>query len=309
MLRSLFLKKIDRIIKKSAVIDINADSRIIIFSDCHRGHGDRSDDFFHNQYVYINALRHYMDRGFTYIELGDGDELWENANFRLISERYRIIYQMFDELHKDKRFRFIWGNHNRRWKNGLVFKKQFGRVIDEKSGLEVKLLEELEAEEAIVLRMNNDSSKEILLIHGHQGEILNDTLWWFGRFFIRIFWRFIQMRFGVSDPTSPAKNFRIRRKIDRRFIDVAENQKKGVIIGHTHFPVFPDYGEVPYFNDGSCVHPRCITGIEIEDEKILLVKWFYSQDSEGFLKLKKEVISKSIKIEKLLKYFNRSVKL
>ncbi len=123
---------------------------------CHRGHGDRSDDFFHNQNVYINALKHYIKKGYTYIELGDGDELWENANFRLISERYRIIYQMFDELHSKNRFRFIWGNHNRRWKNKFLFNKQFGGVIDEQSGLEVKLLEGLKAEEAIVLRFNKD---------------------------------------------------------------------------------------------------------------------------------------------------------
>ena len=304
MFRSLFLKKIDRIIKRSKTLEINNDSRIIIFSDCHRGHGDRSDDFFHNQYVYINALKHYMKKGFTYIELGDGDELWENANFRLISERYRIIYQMFEELHRKKRFRFIWGNHNRRWKNSYLFNRQFGRVIDEKSGIEVKLLKDLEAEEAILLRFNKNRSKEILLIHGHQGELLNDTLWWFGRFFIRVFWRFVQMRFGVADPTSPARNFRIRSKIDRRFINVSEESKRGVIIGHTHFPIFPDYGEVPYFNDGSCVHPRCITGIEIEKGKIVLVKWSYSQNGTGYLKLKREVISGPLKIEELLKYFN-----
>jgi len=304
MFRSLFLKKINRIIKNSNTIDIDNESRIIIFSDCHRGHGDRSDDFFHNQYVYINALKHYIKNGYTYIELGDGDELWENANFRLISERYRVIYQMFDQLYKENRFRFIWGNHNRRWKNKFLFKKQFGKVIDEQSGLEVKLLEGLKAEEAIILRFKNRKDKEILLIHGHQGEILNDTLWWFGRFFIRVFWRFIQMRFGAADPTSPARNFRIRKKVDLRFMDVAEKQKKGVIIGHTHFPVFPDPGEVPYFNDGSCVHPRCITGIEIEKGSVKLVKWLYAQNGSGYLKLKKEVISGPVKIEKLLKFSN-----
>lgn len=309
MFRSAFHKKIERIIKKSKVIEIDKNSKIIILSDCHRGHGDRSDDFFHNQHTYINALRHYMDNGYTYIELGDGDELWENANFRLISERYRVIYQMFNELHGEKRFRFIWGNHNRRWKNKFLFRKQFGRIIDERDGHEVKLLEGLEAEEAITLRFNNDQTKEILLIHGHQGEILNDSLWWFGRFFIRVFWRFIQMRFGVADPTSPARNFRIRKKIDLRFMETAEKLKKGVIIGHTHFPVFPDTGEVPYFNDGSCVHPRCITGIEIDKGALALVKWLYVQSGSGYLKLEKEVISGPVEIGKLLKYFDRSRKL
>ena len=43
-------------------------------------------------------------------------------------------------------------------------------------------------------------------------------------------------------------------------------------------------GEVPvpcYFNDGCCCFPHCITGIEIEDGMIRLVKW---QDSGGFKK-------------------------
>ncbi len=305
MFKSLLLKKINKTVNNSKVIDIDNKTKIIIFSDCHRGHGDRSDDFFHNQHVYINSLKHYMNKGFTYIELGDGDELWENANFKLISERYRDIYQIFDKFHREKKFRFIWGNHNRRWKNSYLFNKYFGRIVDEKSGKKIRILEGLESEEAIILRLNGDKSKEILLIHGHQGEFLNDTLWWFGRFFIRVFWRFFQMRFGIADPTSPAKNFKIRRKIDKRFMEIAEILKKGVIIGHTHFPVFPDYGDVPYFNDGSCVHPRCITGIEIENGNIILVKWLYAQDNTGSLKLRKENISKSLQIEKLLKYFNR----
>ncbi len=299
MFKELFRKRIDKISKKSGIINIKDTSGIIIFSDCHRGHGDRSDDFFHNQYVFINALKHYKKLGYTYIELGDGDELWENANFRLISERYRNIYQLFDELYSEGKFRFIWGNHNRRWKNRRKFRKQFGRVIDEKSGEEIDLLEGLEAEEAIILRSGGKKSNDILLIHGHQGEILNDRFWWFGRFFIRIFWRFVQMRFGVSDPTSPARNFKIRRKIDKRFIDYAKSRNVAVVIGHTHFPVFPDYGDIPYFNDGSCVHPRCITGIEIKGDEIVLVKWSYVQNEKGFLKLEREIIAGPLKINRL----------
>jgi UDP-2,3-diacylglucosamine pyrophosphatase LpxH len=38
-----------------------------------------------------------------------------------------------------------------------------------------------------------------------------------------------------------------------------------MICGHTHRSVFPNSGEAPYYNTGSGVHPRCITGIEIAD--------------------------------------------
>ncbi len=36
--------------------------------------------------------------------------------------------------------------------------------------------------------------------------------------------------------------------------------------------MFPEVGEISYFNDGSCVHPRCITAIEIENGTIKLVR-------------------------------------
>ena len=56
-------------------IDLNDSTKIILFSDLHRGVGDWSDDFAHNKLIYSYALQHYFDHGFTYIEIGDGDEL------------------------------------------------------------------------------------------------------------------------------------------------------------------------------------------------------------------------------------------
>lgn len=60
-------------------------------------------------------------------------------------------------------------------------------------------------------------------------------------------------------------------------------------MGHTHRPVFPPPGETPYFNVGSCVHPRCITGIEIENGLLVLVKWFINaNESDGTLCIDRE---------------------
>lgn len=57
------------------------------------------------------------------------------------------------------------------------------------------------------------------------------------------------------------------------------------IIGHTHRPRFPEAGELALFNDGSCVHPRSITGIEIENGSITLMKWQISTTEDGTLKI------------------------
>ena len=52
------------------------------------------------------------------------------------------------------------------------------------------------------------------------------------------------------------------------------NSKQMLIPGHTHRSVYPVPGKTPYFNTDSCVHPRCIVGIEINNGSITLVKWY-----------------------------------
>ena len=64
-----------------------------------------------------------------------------------------------------------------------------------------------------------------------------------------------------------------------------------LIAGHTHRPRFPKKGSPPYFNDGSCVHPRCITGIEIQDGEISLIKWSLLARKGGALYVTREVLA------------------
>ena len=53
------------------------DSRFIVFSDAHRGDGTGADDFAANSLIFKCALDYYLAEGFTLIELGDAEELWE----------------------------------------------------------------------------------------------------------------------------------------------------------------------------------------------------------------------------------------
>ena len=53
-----------------------------------------------------------------------------------------------------------------------------------------------------------------------------------------------------------------------------QRKKNHILIsGHTHRPIFANPGSSLYFNDGSCIHPGCLTGIEIENNQISLIKW------------------------------------
>ncbi|MGB4219426.1 MAG: serine/threonine protein phosphatase, partial [Bacillota bacterium] len=58
----------------------------------------------------------------------------------------------------------------------------------------------------------------------------------------------------------------------------------------THRPTFPQVGDAPYLNDGSCVHRGCITAIEIKHGMIALVRWCEKPTQSGSPLYLREVI-------------------
>ncbi|MBN1262191.1 MAG: serine/threonine protein phosphatase, partial [Anaerolineae bacterium] len=69
--------RLSGVLASAPEIPFTDDDRFIFFSDCHRGDNSWADDSAHNQSLMFHALQHYYREGFTYIEVGDGDELWE----------------------------------------------------------------------------------------------------------------------------------------------------------------------------------------------------------------------------------------
>ena len=69
---------LDNAYKKAKPVTINCDTKLIFFSDVHKGDNSYADDFTHNMEIYTHAIQQYYDQDYTYIELGDGIELWEN---------------------------------------------------------------------------------------------------------------------------------------------------------------------------------------------------------------------------------------
>ncbi|MBA4397330.1 MAG: hypothetical protein C0394_08110 [Syntrophus sp. (in: bacteria)] len=56
-------------------LTLNPGMKLIVMSDMHRGDGTGADDFAQNSLIYRCALQYYLENGFTYIELGDAEEL------------------------------------------------------------------------------------------------------------------------------------------------------------------------------------------------------------------------------------------
>lgn len=292
------LPKLERIRR----LTLTPGMKLVCMSDMHRGDGSGADDFAQNSLIYRCALAHYLENGFTYVELGDAEELWENDNFDQIYITHAIVYELLAKFHDPDpaktRYLKVWGNHDLYWKdNEAVYRTLF-------PGIEVH--------EGIVLDPGVQEggaavSGAILLIHGHQADLkCCGDLAVVSKFFVHNFWPDLQ-RVGIKDPTRAALNPGLCNEVDKRLHEWASNNDQGIaaiIAGHTHRAVFENLSlteqryldskvrtdgvsfkhqpDRSYFNTGSCVHPLCITGLEITFENgpcLRLVKW--GQATEG----------------------------
>ena len=277
-------KRITEAYKNALRIPFNDNSKFIIFSDCHRGNNSFADDFANNRNSYYHAMSHYYRNGFTYCELGDGDELWENLKFEAIFEAHKDVFKLLKLFFDEGRLHRIVGNHDMVYSDQDYVAKHLYTYWDRGTEKELPLFPGIKFPEALVLQ-HEETQQEIFMMHGHQADWLHYYMWKVDRFMVRVLWRQLQI-FGIGDPTSPAKNNIELNKIERRTKRwIIENNDLFTITGHTHRPRFPQPGEIPYFNDGSCVHPRSITGLEIENGQITLVKWQVATTEKGYLKV------------------------
>lgn len=291
-------KRVSQVFETAETITFDNSSRFILMCDCHRGNGSWGDDFSRNRNLYIAALNHYFRHHFTYIEIGDGDELWENKHLSDIINVHRDVFNILARFYQNNRLYMIFGNHDMPKRQQDFVKNNLYHYFDERKKDSVSLFENIKCHEGLILQ-HADSGKRIFLIHGHQVDFFSYDLWKVARFLARYLWRPLNV-FGVNDPTSTAKNYRKKERVEKRLSQWVKQEKKMLISGHTHRPMFPEPGEVPYFNGGSSVHPQDITGIEIVDGAIILVKWNIQTNAYGRLFIKREIIAGPEKLENYL---------
>lgn len=289
------LKQLSRVFKSSEEIPFDDSSKIIFMSDCHRGDGSWADDFLKNQNLYAAALDYYYQKNYTYIEIGDGDELWKNRSVGDIMQIHSDAFWRIQKFYEDERFYMLYGNHDMIKKSKRFIKKNFYFYKYKDNESQKALLKDIRVHEGLILK-HRYTNRKIFVVHGHQGSFINDRAWVLGRFLVRYLWKPLEL-FGVNDPTSAAKNYDQKEAVGENLLKWSQKEKQMIIAGHTHKPVFPKVGEPLYFNDGSCVHPRCITGIEIVDGYIMLIKWCIKADLSGILHVGKETLAGPTKLE------------
>jgi predicted phosphodiesterase len=119
--------------KKLKKIDLNdVNGRLIILSDQHRGKRDGSDDFAICEKSYLTALEYYNKEKFYFINLGDCEELWENTMFAIAKYNEKLYGTENLFIERDAYCK-IFGNHDLFWDNDPLssfwLKKIYGKVI------------------------------------------------------------------------------------------------------------------------------------------------------------------------------------
>ncbi len=250
-------------------VEFDDTSRFIFLSDCHRGDRGYTDFFAVNEALFLHALEHYTERGFTYIEVGDGDELWQNRHFETVHRAYPHIFDLLHRLDQAGRLYMLLGNHD--------IQRHHIRQMT-KDGLPVR--------ESVRL-IHAQNGQEIVVFHGHQVDPPSDRFAAISRLTVRTVWRQM-LRMHLAQGFTWSQDLRRRHaiekciinciqtskvRIERRLIGWAHRQHTMIICGHTHHLAGAQYGMIPYFNTGNCVEPNQITGLEIENGNIAQVRW------------------------------------
>ena len=294
----------------ATTLDLGSRHRYVVFSDQHKGAGDKADEFRKCRETYVAALEYCRDRGFTLILLGDVEELWEQG-FKAVRKEYDAVLRLEGSFAAGRYFR-VWGNHDDQWMNDKDVRKYLTPYMPTGAVYEGLRFE---------LEKAGERLGRIFMVHGHQGTFESDKLRGLARFALK-FYRILQRWFGIGR-TSPAKDACLRGKHDQQMYGWATKQSDLIMIaGHTHRPVWSsrthlqklqqelhalnaqpaspdrdaliaakqreierrrermgDCNDVPmpkpsYFNTGCCrFDDGDITGMELENGVLRLIKW------------------------------------
>ncbi len=123
--------------KKGLVIPFEQTTgKYIIFSDQHKGGRNGADDFVLAEPNYLAALDYYNSNNFSLIGLGDCEELWENTLGK-VKDSYPKTFEAEKKFVERKSFFKVLGNHDLYWGNDPLAWWQLKKIYNE----EIKIYE------------------------------------------------------------------------------------------------------------------------------------------------------------------------
>jgi len=314
-------KALDRAFEraKRLYLDLKKE-KIIIISDQHIGDGKKgSDDFQINKEVYLNALNYYFENGFFLISVGDNEELWE-CDFDKIFAFNREVYELERKFFLEGRLIRIFGNHDRFWSiksfreqnsifgdmeiieslliNDKIFIahghqgelesdilwplsrwivryiwKPFQRLTGIPSNSPAQNWKVRDRREEAYYKWARE--KRVLFIAGHTHRAMFESLSKIDR---------LRMRIEELEKSIPELKEEERERVFEEIQEIKRKIERSLLENRDGKPEKRLEKEIPvpcYFNSGCCIYPNGMTGIEIENGFIRLVKW---EKKEGILR-------------------------
>lgn len=291
--------------KKGFIIPMDSlRGRFIIFSDQHKGAKNGADDFQLAEPNYLAALKYYNEKKFHLIILGDSEELWENTLMQ-VKKNNVPSFDTEKEFVRRNAFTKVFGNHDLDWEINPSATSELKEIY----GAPVAALE------GVILQADVDGSPlSIFCTHGHQGDEQSDGNL-LSKFFISKIWAPLQAYLRIN-PNTPAYNATLKTEHNSLMYEWSSRQQHVLLItGHTHQPVFESlthlerlqrqqgnevssaYANIKptYFNTGCCCFDDGdITGIELIDGAIKLIKWEWNGDQSKRIELETTTLEKIV---------------
>ncbi len=281
---------------------------VIVFSDQHKGGRNGADDFAICEATYMDALDYYNSNEFYYVNLGDSEELWENS-IATVMQQNKACFAKEKLFVERNSYCKIIGNHDLYWSNDpfaqVQIKKMYGQEIKIFEGISLRV--QLAAKHFDIfcthghqgdaqsdgnwfskwfvswiwgplqsfLEINTNSpsfnddlkthhnhimyewasqQKNVVLITGHTHQPVFNSLTHLERLYLHL-----EDALEKKDAAAVAK---IKTEIPRR-------KREYDFVNHSFRNMNPSY-----FNTGCCCfQDGTITGIEIAEDTIRLIKW------------------------------------
>ncbi len=310
-LTELLTQLVNRNEKKGPFIEFNAATEsFVIFSDQHKGAKNGSDDFAYAEKNYLAALDYYNQQNFHYINLGDCEELWENS-LSSVKKNNLPSFEKEKLFIARNAFTKVFGNHDLYWDNDplaiLEIENIFGKKIKVFEGaflstiINTKRIQiflthghqgdlmsdgnmfskwfianiwaplqaylglrpstpaydnHLKTEHNKLMYEWSAQQKDVLLITGHTHQPVFESLTYLERLYRKL---------GIAKQQQKLED-----------IQLLEEQIKQRRTTGESIPDFTAY-QPCYFNSGCCCFSDGdITGIEITQGMIRLIKWEYA---------------------------------
>ena len=206
--------------KLTKTLELSKDYKYAVFSDLHIGDGTGDDNFKQNEDAFVNAVNYYRDTDSKYsiILLGDIEEFHQFELIKILARYNDSVYDALQKFSEEKIHR-VYGNHDIDW------------------ALQDPLMKEPKGIAIEAIKLKKDGNVPILLTHGHQATTKVEKslhLVRFGTSFFKIVEELGKVRSKSMLREKPGYK-------DKIYSDWAEKNKKILICGHTHCPIFASH--------------------------------------------------------------------